>query len=161
MFWEPALPYAISLQDLNGYKENKSVFFGYSSSFSSRHILRGTLLLRLSQQEVKELKQHQSGNITYFNFKVLGEPTIKVYCDAHKVHLLSYKQKELLLGIQLVTDRFIAVDKVEWAEQLVEGSNVYVNIPNHYTVVKGVVRFVGKLPDEHGIKFGVELLVST
>ena len=158
MFWEPGLPYAVLLQDANGYKENKSVFTG-SSSFSHRNILRGTLLSRLSQEEVRELKHHQSGNVPQFNFKALRESTIKVYCNAHVVQLLNYKQKELLLGIESPTDRFGAVDKVEWAEKLLEGSNVYVAIPNHYTVAKGIVRHVGKLPGEAGIKFGVELLV--
>ena len=152
---EPALPHAVLLQDATGYKQSKSLF-GYSS-FNSKHILRGTLLIRLSQEEVRELKQYQSGNMpSSFNFKVLGEPSIKVYCNAHP---LNYKQKELLLGIQSVADRFDAADKLKWAEKLVEGSNVYVSIPNHRIVVKGIVRYVGKLPGEAGIKFGVELLV--
>ena len=158
MSWEPALPYAILLQDANGSKENKSVFTG-SSSFSNRHVLRGTLLVRLSQEEVRELKQPQSGNVPPFNFRVLGEPAIRAYCNPHVVHLLNHKQKELLLGIETAIDRFNAVDKLEWAEKLAEGSNAYVTIPNLSIVGKGVVRYVGKLPDEAGIKFGVELLV--
>ena len=158
MFWEPGLPYAVLLQDTNGYKENKSVFTG-SSSFSPLNILRGTLLTRLSHAEVRELKHNQSGNNPLFNFKVLGEPSIKVYCNARVAQLLNYKQKELLHGIEATADRFVAVNKVEWAEKLLEGSNVYVSTPNHYTVGKGIVRYVGKLPGEAGIKFGVELLV--
>ena len=152
---EPALPHAVLLQDATGYKQTKSLFGYYS--FSNKHILRGTLLLKLSQEEVRELKQYRSGNMpSSFNFKVLEEPSTKVYCNAHP---LNYKQKELLLGIQSVADRFDAVDKLEWAEKLVEGSNVYVSIPNHPVVAKGIVRYVGKLPTENGIKFGVELLV--
>ena len=162
MSWEPALPYAVLLQDRNGYKENKSIF-GYSSSFVQRNIPRGILLLRLAQEEVRELKQHQSSNLlqNLFNFKVIGEPSIKVYCNAHVVQLLNYKQKELLLGIQSLIDRFDAINKLEWAEKLLEGSNVYVTIPNLPTFSKGVVRYVGKLPGEIGIKFGVELLVCS
>ena len=155
---EPALPYAILLQDANGYKESKSVFT-YGSSFSSRHILRGTLLIRLSHKEIKELKQQQTGNIPVFNFKVYGEPTIKVYCNAHVVYLLNYKQKELLLAISSVIDRSEAVNKVEWAEKLTEGSTVYVNVSTIPLAVKGVVRYIGWLPGEPGIKFGMELLV--
>ena len=154
---EPGLPYAVLLQDATGYKESKSPFgYGYSS-FSSKHILRGTLLFRLLQEEVTELKQYRSGNMPpSFNFKVLREPSIKVYCNARSVN---YKQKDFLLGIEAVADRFAAADKLEWAEKLVEGSNVYVSIPNRPIVAKGIVRYVGKLPGEAGIKFGVELLV--
>lgn len=158
MSWEPALPYALLLQDANGYKENKSVFTGVSS-FSNKHVLRGTLLVRLSQEEVRELKQYQSVNVPPFNYKVLGEPAIKAYCNARVVHLLNHKQKELLLGVETAVDRFNAVDKLKWAETLAEGSNAYVTIPNLSTVCKGIVRYVGKLPNEAGIKFGVELLV--
>ena len=158
MDWEPALPYAVLLQDGNGYKESKAILT-YGSSFSSRHILRGTLLIRLSHEEIKELRQQQTGNIPVFNFKVHGEPAIKVYCNAHVVYLLNYKQKEILLAINSVTDRSEAVKKVEWAEKLTEGSDVYVTIPNHYITAKGVIRYTGKLPGEPGIKFGVELLV--
>ena len=158
MFWEPGLPYAVLLQDTNGYKENKSVFTG-SSSFGNRHILRGTLLSRLSHEEIRELKHHQSGNIPLFNFKVFGEPSIKVYCNAHLVQQLNYRQKELLYGIEDPADRFVAVNKVEWAEKLLEGSNVYVTVPNLYIAGKGIVRYVGRLSGEAGIKFGVELLV--
>ena len=158
MSWEPVLPYAILLHDMNGYKEVKSVF-SYGSIFHNKRILRGTLLARLSSEEVVELKQHHSDNTTVFNFKVLLEATIKVYCSAIMVRMLNYKQKELLLGIESVAYRFDAVDKMEWAEKLVQGSNVYVTLRHLNTTGKGIVRFVGKLPDEPGIKFGVELLV--
>ena len=160
MSWEPALPYAVLLRDTTGYKENKSAFTG-SSSFSPRNILRSTLLSRLSHEEVRELKHHQSGNIPLFNFKVLGEPSIKIYCHAHLVQLLNYKQKELQHGIQSPADRFDTLNKLEWAEKLFEGSNVYVSIPNLSTFAKGVVRYVGRLPGENGIRFGVELLVCS
>ena len=112
MFWEPALPYAIVLQDVNRYKENKNVFTG-SCSFSHKNILRGTLLSKLSNEEVKELQQHQSGSIPKFNYKVIGEPAIKVYCSARVVYQLNYKQRELLLGIESPADRFVAVERVE------------------------------------------------
>ena len=154
---ETALLHAVLLEDATGYKQRKSLLPFSNPSFGSKHILRGTLLLRLSQEEVTELKQYRSGNMpSSFNFKVLGEPSIKVYCNPRP---LNYKQKELLLGIESVADRFNAADKLRWAGELVEGSNVYVSIPNHHIVAKGIVRYVGKLPGEAGIKFGVELLV--
>ena len=157
MSWEPALPYAILLQDIHGYKENKLVF-GYSSGFSNKYVLRGTLLVKLSQDEVREVT-HQSGITPPLNFKVLKEPAVKLHCKVNNVLLLNYKQKELLLAIGSINDRFDAADKVEWAEKLTEGSTVYVSIPTISTTTKGIVRYIGKLPGEVGTKFGVELLV--
>ena len=159
MSWEPALPYAILLQDINGYKESKPMFgIGYGASYSSKYVLRGTLLARLAQEEVKELK-HQSGITPPLNFKVLKEPGVKLHCKVNNVLLLNYKQKEFLLAIGSTNDRFDAVDKVEWAEKLTEDSTVYVSIPTIPTVAKGIIRYIGKLPGETGTKFGVELLV--
>ena len=157
MSWEPALQYAVLLQDINGYKENKSVFYG--SSFSSKYVLRGTLLTRLSQEEIRELKQQQTGNAPPFNFKVLKDPGVKLYCNENAVRLLHYRQKELLLAIGVAINIFDAVDKMEWAGKLTEGSTVYVSIPTLRTPAKGIVRYIGKLPSEHGTKFGIELLV--
>ena len=157
MSWEPALPYAVLLQDVNGHKESKSVF-GYSSSFSNKYVLRGTLLARLSQEEVNELT-HQSGITPPLNFKVVLEPVVKLHCKINNVLLLSYKQKEFLLAIPSTNDRFEAIDKLGLAEKLTEGSTVYVSIPYLRIVAKGIVRYIGKLPGERGTKFGIELLV--
>lgn len=158
MSWEPTLSYAVLVQDVNGYKENKSMF-SYSSTFTSKYVLRGSLLTRLSHQEIEELRQHQTGNTPPFNFKVIGETSVKLHCEADDVRLLSYKQKEILLAINSTVDRFYAIDKLEWAEKLTEESTVYVNVPTLCTVAKGVVHYVGKLPGESGTKFGIELLV--
>lgn len=157
MSWEPALPYAILLQNINGHQENKSVN-GYGSSFINICVLRGTLLVRLSQDEVDKLR-HQSGITFPLNFKVLNAPAIKLHCNMDAVLLLNYKQKELLLAIALTNDRLQATVKVEWAEKLAEESIVYVSIPTLRNAAKGIVRYIGKLPGENGTKFGIELLV--
>ena len=157
MAWEPALPYAILLQDVQGYKESKSMF-GYGPNFNTKYVLRGTLLIRLSHEEVKELKQ-QSDGVPPFNFKVLKELGVKLCCNVNNVLLLNFKQKELLVAINGSDDRLEAVDKLEWAEKLAEDSTVYVTIPTLHDCAKGIVRHIGKLPGETGTKFGVELLV--
>ena len=151
MSWEPVLPYAILLQ------ESKSVF-GYPSSFSSKQVLRGTLLARLSAFEVSDLTHH-CGITTPLNFKVLEEPAVKLRCTVNNVFLLSYNQKEFLLAIPSAIDRFEAIYKLGLAEKLTERSTVYVSIPTLRIIAKGIVRYIGKLPGERGTKFGIELLV--
>ena len=158
MAWEPVLPYAVLLQDVSGYKENKSMF-GYGSTFSKKFALRGMLLTRLSQEEVRELRLQQAVNTPQFNFGALKDPSVKLCCNVNNVFLLNFKQKELLLAIAGAKDRFDAIDKLEWAEKLAEESIVYVTIPPLLKTAKGIVRYIGKLPGEPGTKFGVELLV--
>ena len=155
MPWGPALPYAILLGDANGHTEMK---FECGPSFRTKYVLRGTLLVRLSQEEVNELR-HQSGITPPLNFKVLKEPAVKLHCEVNNVLLLNYQQKELLLAIGSTNDRLGAVDKVEWAEKLSKGSTVYVSIPTIPTTANGIVHYIGKLPGEDGTKFGIELLV--
>ena len=150
MSWEPALPYAILLQESTG----KSVF-GYPSSVSNKYVLRGTLLAKLSPVEIRGLTHHSG----ILNFKVLEEPAIMLHCTVNNVFLLSYYQKEFLLAIPSAIDRFEAIHKLGLAEKLTERSTVYVSIPTLRTIAKGIVRYIGKLPGERGTKFGIELLV--
>jgi len=148
MSWDPPLPYALLLQDDGGQAES-----------DTKQVLRGSLLAKLSQEEIKELKHQKNPGIPPFNFKVLENPNIKLYCNAHAVHLLNSKQKDFLHGIVSVSDRFDVLKKLEWAEKLREKSTVFISIPAFSTAAKGIVHYIGKLPGETGTKFGVELLV--
>ena len=150
------MPYAMLLQDAVGHKESRSTLWGLS--FSDKHILRGSLLARLSHDEARELK-HQHQEIPQFNFKFLGDPTIKLFCTRHVVHMLDYDQKELLRGVASLHDRDDSLCKLEWAEKLRKNNEVYVAIAGFPKAAKGIIRFIGKLNTEPGTKFGVELLV--
>ena len=162
MSWNIPLPYAILLQDRAGKKEHKAFFFGYGSSFTEKHVLRGELLHRLSQEEFRVLKlQAANAWLPPMNFKFFNDQSVKLYCDPHVVHLLSYAQKELLVGICSPFDRFKAIEKLDWAEKLAKSSVVYVAIKGVPVAAKGVVRYIGKLPGQQGTHFGVELYVRT
>lgn len=152
MSWDPPLPYAILLQDDDGHKN--------SDKITANHVRRGTLLARLSQEEVRRLvKQHQTPGLPVCNFKCLEDPNIKLHCSASDVRMLNEKEKELLHGVANPPDRFDALKRLEWAENLKEGSTVYVNIRAFPTAAKGILHYIGNLPGEIGIRFGVELLV--
>jgi len=159
MSWDIPLPYAVLLQDKIGKKEGKS-FIGFRSSFTEKHVIRGELLIRLSQQEVRDLKLQDANNdLPPMNFKSWKDHSVKLFCDAHFVHLLNYDQKELLVGISNSFDRFKAIEKLKWAESLTNGSLVYVMIVGLPNAAKGMVQFIGKLPGCQGTHFGVELVV--
>ena len=152
MSWDPPLSYALLLQDDSGRKD---------SGNNTINVMRGALLVRLTQEEVKGLKQQQAPGFPPFNFKCLEDPSVKLSCSADVVHPLKEKQKELLHGIVKASDRCDALMKLEWAGKLTEGSSIFVNIPAFPTAAKGILRYIGSLPGKDGIKFGVELSVRS
>ena len=150
MSWDPSLPYALLLQDDGGRKDGGN---------NNTNVVRGTLLVKLTQEEVRALKQHQAPGLPPFNFKCLEDPSVKLYCNAHDVHPLNESQKEVLHGIVKASDRYDALAKLEWAGKVTEGSTIFVNISAFPTAAKALLRYIGSLPGENGIKFGIELLV--
>ena len=153
MSWDPPLPYALLLQDdAVGHKEGGN---------NNTNVVKGVLLVKLSPEEVRGHKQHQAPSLPPFNFKCLEDPSIKLYCSAHDVHPLNEKQKELLHGVVKASDRYDALAKLEWARKLTEGSTIFVNISAFPTAAKAILRYIGSLPGENGIKFGIELSVCT
>ena len=151
MSWDPPLPYALLIQDdVVGHKEGGN---------TNTDVVKGALVAKLSQEEVRGLKQHQAPGLPPFNFKCLEDPRIKLYCSAHDVHLLNEKQKELLHGVVKDSDRYDALAKLEWAKKLTKGSTIFVNISAFPTAAKAILHYIGSLPGENGIKFGIELSV--
>ena len=143
MSWNPPQPYALLLQDGDNINARK-----------------GSLLVKLSQEEVRGLqKQHRTPGALISNFKCLESPNIKLYCGINDVQPLTDKQKDFLLGVANAPDRLEALSKLEWAERLTIGLTVYVNIRTFSTAAKGALRYIGSLPGESGIKFGIELQV--
>ena len=144
MTWNPPLPYALLLQD-------------GQDNINAR---KGSLLVKLSQEEVRALqKQHRTPGALVSNFKCLEEPSIKLYCSINDVCPVTERQKDFLLGVANASDRYEALGKLEWAERLTVGLTVYVNIRTFSTAAKGALRYIGNLPGEYGIKFGIELQV--
>ena len=149
MSWDPPLPYALLLED-DGGQNDKS---------TNDKVIRGSLLAKLSPDEVRGLKQNQPPGSPPFNFKYLEDPSNKLFCTIHSVFLLNDKHKEFLQGIDNISERFDALNKLQWAEKLTEGAIVYVTIPAFLTAAKAIIHYIGNLPGETGIKFGIELLV--
>ena len=150
MSWDPPLPYALLLQEDDGHKYTEN----------NNRVLKGTLLVKLSQEEIKGAKQYLASGLLPFNFKCLEDPSIKIYCSSNDVHPLSEQQKDYLYGIGSASDRYGALGKLEWTQKLTKGSIIYVSIPAFSTAAKGKVHYIGRLPGENGIKFGIELLVG-
>ena len=60
----------------------------------------------------------------------------------------------------MLFDRYKVLNILNWAEKLRAGFGVNVSIPTVPDPVRGVIQYIGTLPDEEGTKFGIELMVS-
>ena len=128
-----------------------------TKSFVGERLLRGSLLVELTDVEAKETHQHFTPPL---NYKKFSDDSVKLYCRPEQVLQLSDKHFSLLLGVKLPFDRYKVLNILHWVEKLKAGFGVNVTIPTIPYPVRGIVRYIGSLPGEEGTKFGIELLVS-
>ena len=126
-------------------------------SYVDGDIYRGTLLEDLTEAEAKATQQYFTVPL---NYKTYPDDTLRLFCKPEQVLQLNETQFNLLLGVKSTSNCYKALNILNWVEKLKVGYGVYVTIPNIHNPVRGVVRYVGSLPDEEGTKFGIEMLVS-
>ena len=153
------LPYGILLKNIPGYnkKEKKSKRRKSVKGYDEQPVLvpEGTLVATLSQAE----SINACGVFDpLHNYKCI-DSSITLHCTLTEVKQLTCKQKDLLMGVTRLDSRLEVVCKLDWVDKLDIKSIVYVTIPTITVPVKGMIRFIGTLPEEVGIKFGIELLV--
>ena len=128
-----------------------------SSSLTRDSVLKGTLLVELTEGEAKESLQFVT---TPLNYKKYSNNVVKLYCEPEHVCQLTDKQFNLLLAVKSTFDCHKALDILHWVEKLRVGDDVNVTISFNLEPVRGVIRYIGSLHGEEGTMFGVELLVS-
>ena len=147
----------ILLEDGVAYKQISKWGIVTAKSFTEDRILRGSLLVELTDAEARETNQYFARTL---NYKRYSYDSIRLYCIPEQVLQLNDQQFDLLLGVKLPFDRYKALKILNWAEKLKAGFGVNVAIPTIPNPVRGVIRYIGPLPGEEGTKFGIELLVS-
>ena len=147
----------IILKDSTAYKQISKWNILTAKSFTENHILRGSLLVELTEAESRETFQYFTPPL---NYKIYSDDLVKLYCEPADVLQLNDQQFDLLLGVKFPFDRYKALNLLHWVEKLTVGFGVNVAISTIPNPVRGVIRYVGPLPGEEGIKFGIELLVS-
>ena len=149
----------ILLEDAVAQKQttNKWSPLATKSSFFGDRLLRGSLLVELTDTEARETQQYF---IPPLNYKKYSDDSVKLYCKPEQVLQLSDEQFNLLLGVKYPFDRYKALNILHWVEKLKSGYGVNVTISTIPHPVRGVIRYIGLLPSEEGTKFGIELLVS-
>ena len=128
-----------------------------TKSFVGEQLLRGSLLVELTDVEARKTQLHF---FPMLNYKKFSDDSVKLYCRPEQVLQLSDEQFSLLLGVKSPYDRYKVLNILHWVEKLKVGFGVNVIIPTIPYPVRGIVRYIGLLPGEEGTKFGIELLVS-
>lgn len=135
----------------------------YQGGSEKVHVLRGELVF---PQELHEGGVGVGGgDQKRRSYYVLHEPHITAFCNAQEIAPLSENDYQLLAGVQSRENRYqlFLNDGLEWGSQLKVDNHVTVTLPSPNLSVTpsavAAVRYVGPLPDQHGIQFGVEILV--
>ena len=147
----------ILLEDTIAYKQISRWSILTAKSFTEDRVLRGSLLVELTDVKARESNQYFTPSL---NYKKYSDDSTKLRCKPEQVLQLSDKQFNLLLGVKYPFDRYKALNILNWVEKLSAGFGVNVAIPTIPNPVRGVIRYVGPLPGKEGTKFGIELLVS-
>ena len=128
-----------------------------SKSFVGERLIRGSLLVELTDGEARETQQYFTPPL---NYKKYSDDSVKLYCKPEQVFQLNDEQFSLLSGVKLPFDRCKVLNILHWVKKLKVGYGVNVTISTIPYPVRGIIRYIGSLPGEEGTKFGIELLVS-
>ena len=99
-----------------------------------------------------------------FNYRVYNDPNILLYCEDDNVSPLGEEDFLLLEAVSRPADRIEAFrHQLEFGMALKEGSSATVSLPvanlSAPTRVRAVVHYKGKVGNQPGTLFGVEILV--
>ena len=129
-----------------------------AKSYIEEHLLRGSLIVELTDCEAREARQWINSPV---NYKKYSDDSVKLYCGPEHVRQLNDTQFNLLLGVKVPFDCYKSLNILPWVETLQVGYGVNVTVPHIAHPLRGVIQYIGPLPGEEGTKFGIELLVST
>ena len=150
----------ILLKDIQGEKT-----LGILESFfksNARPVHQGELLLGLPKAQVVSRKDGKPSH----NYKLANDFDVTLFCTEHDVAPLSDHEYHLMEAVKSRQTRYglFQKDMLDWGTKVKEGNIVRVTLPSKTPASSrsavSVIRYVGPLPNEPGIKFGVEICVS-
>ena len=154
------LSYALLLEDVKGYKKYSAFVKGDKPEGELTHkvISKGSLLVQLSKNDVSKIQDTYKYLVNYMEYAIPSTECYLLVGD-HEICSVSNQQRDLLYGIEGLTERLEVYKRLGWIEKLTEGSEVYVTIATVPYPIRGIIRWIGKLTGELGKKFGIELVV--
>ena len=152
---------AFLLKDIQGEKSLRKIGLWKSNS---KLVCRGELLLTIPRVKVIPRKDGKPAH----NYQVASDPAITLFCtdDIDAVAPISDYEYHLLSGVKSREARYGVFQKdiLDWGSKLKEGDFVYVALPSKSVVSSqcavSVIKYIGPLPNEHGVQFGIEIQVS-
>ena len=148
----------ILIKDLQGEKSGKIA--GLLKP-SSKNICRGELLLTLPRDKIVPRKDGKPAH----NYHVASDPGVTVFCTEEDVAPLSGYEYHLLAAVKTKGGRYDVFqnDRLDWGSKLTHGTFVHATLPSKSPVpnqpVVSKIHYVGALPNENGVQFGVEIMV--
>ena len=148
--------YAVLLKSCHGYKEERN-------KLKPIGVHKGTLLVYLNPLTVNRIQEKYDRPV---NYKVADRrdnqqsEAVLFVADSSSILHITMLQRDFLLAVKQTHYRMEVLErKLQWVELLTVGSEVYVTIATIPAPVRGIVRYIGKLSDEEGKQFGIEIMV--
>ena len=151
---------AILLKDVHGERSQGRIAGLLRSGV--KLVCRGELLLTLPKIKVIPRKDGKPAH----NYQLVSDPAVTLYCTEDDVAPLSDYEYNLMDAIKSREARYEVFQKeiLDWGSELRIGTYVYATLPSKALVFNqravSVIRYIGPLPSERGIQFGVEIIVS-
>ena len=150
---------AILLKDIKGEKRQGRIAGLLKSS--AKAVCRGELLLTIPWIKMVPRKDGKAAH----NFQLANDPSVTLFCEGTDVAPLSDYEYHLMEAVKSREAHFEVFEKdiLDWGSKLKVGMYVHVMLPSTSAVSSqravSVIKFIGLLPNEHGILFGVEIQV--
>ena len=151
---------AILLKDAQGDKSVGKIGGLFKSS--TKTVCRGELLLLLPRVKIIPRKDGKPAN----NYQLASGPSVTLFCPEEDVAPISDYEYHLMDAIKSREARFEVFHKdvLDWGTKLKEETSVLVTLPSTNPISSrhavSVIKYIGPLPNERGIQFGVEITVS-
>ena len=154
---------AILLKDHRGEKSLGKIGGLFKSNVKT--VLRGELLFLLPRVKVIPRKDGKPAH----NYQIANDLSITLFCPEEDMAPMSDYEYNLMAAIKSTEARYkvFQEDKLDWGSKLKEETFVNVTLPSRYSIpvsdpecAVSIIRYIGPLPNENGILFGVEIRVS-
>lgn len=149
---------AILLKDVQWERRSKILW-----TKSVKAIVRGELLILLPRDKVVPRKDGSPAH----NYQLASDPAVTLYCPEDDVAPLSDYEYNLMNAIKSQGDRYEVFQKdlLDWGSKLKVGDFVYATLPSNSPLsdkkTVSRIEYIGPLPNEDGVQFGVEITVNS
>ena len=162
---------AILVRDLQGLKAPTGIVGHVKGLLKGGgepvNVFRGQLVVPIAEQQ-EDGAPPRGGDKKLYPYCFLEDSAVTVFCSEQQVAPMDSIEFQLMAGIKSREDRYEVFlsgdDHLEWGTRLKRGDHVMATLPSSnprfQTKVVAVIRYVGELPQERGIQFGVEIVVS-